>query len=97
MASVLYDAVLIAGGSASVDTLLGNGDAIHYVTEAFKHAKPIGAIGDGTRLLEPLPNATDAPGVTTTPHRQDERVREAVPRDLGTHRHFDRDVAAVPS
>ncbi len=97
MASVLYDAVLIAGGSASVETLLGNGDAVHYVTEAFKHAKPIGAIGQGTRLLEPLPNATDPPGVTTTPTDKTSSFARRFLETLATHRHFDRDVTAVPS
>jgi catalase len=59
MASVLYDAVIIAGGAQSVDTLIENGDAVHYAMEAYKHAKAVGAIGDGIRVLranlEPLP------------------------------------------
>ena len=59
MASVLYDAVIIAGGPNAVDILLGNGEAVHYATEAFKHAKAVGGIGDGIRVLRaslvPLP------------------------------------------
>jgi catalase len=59
MSSVLYDAVLVAPGEASADTLLDNGEAVHYVSEAYKHAKTVGALGDGVRLLEyaPLPGA----------------------------------------
>jgi catalase len=28
------------------------GDAIHFINEAFKHCKPIGAVGDGIELLK---------------------------------------------
>ena len=59
MASVLYDAVLVAGGEHSADALRGNGEAVHYPSEAYKHAKPLGALGAGIRVLEqaPMPNA----------------------------------------
>ncbi len=50
-ASVLYDGVYIPGGNGSVDTLKGQGSALHFVNEAFAHFKPIGAIGDGVGLL----------------------------------------------
>ena len=55
MASVLYDAVLVAGGRASVDTLRRNGAAIRYVAEAYKHGKAVGAIGEGVDLLREAP------------------------------------------
>ncbi len=59
MASVLYDAVFVADGQASVQALLEDGEAIHYVAEAYRHAKPVGALGDGVRLVAaaPLPEA----------------------------------------
>jgi catalase len=50
-ASVLFDAVFVPGGRQSVDTLLKQGDAVHFVNEAFKHGKPIGAIDEGLDLL----------------------------------------------
>jgi catalase len=49
--SIMYDAVFVAGGKASVEALVNEGDAIHFVNEAFKHAKPIGATGEGVDLL----------------------------------------------
>ncbi|MCV7193005.1 catalase [Mycolicibacterium brumae] len=52
MASVLYDAVLVPGGAESVDQLACDGQTAHFVTEAFKHLKTIGAFGDGRRLLQ---------------------------------------------
>ncbi|MDP8932430.1 MAG: catalase, partial [Actinomycetota bacterium] len=54
MSSVLYDAVLAAGGEESVEAIMAQGVAANYVVEAYKHAKPIGAIGAGVRLLEQL-------------------------------------------
>lgn len=51
MASVLYDAVVVACGPDSVATLAEDGYAVHFVTEAYKHLKPIGAFGAGIDLL----------------------------------------------
>ena len=59
-ASVTFDAILVAGGRKSVDGLKSNGDAIHFVNEAFKHCKAIGAIEDGIGLL----GASSIEGVT---------------------------------
>jgi catalase len=59
-ASVMYDAVYVPGGQGSVDTLKGHGDAIHFLNEAFRHAKAIGASNEGADLLE----ATDIVGVS---------------------------------
>jgi catalase len=47
MASVLYDAVVVPGGSESVQALSADGHAVHFVAEAFKHAKPVGASARG--------------------------------------------------
>ena len=44
-ASVMYDATYIPGGAASAATLRGNGDAVHFVEETYKHFKPIAAAG----------------------------------------------------
>jgi catalase len=49
--SVVYDAVIIPGG-ASAAALAGSGLAIHFVNEAYRHGKPIAAIGDGALLLD---------------------------------------------
>jgi catalase len=51
MASVLYDAVVVACGPDSVSTLADDGYALHFVIEAYKHLKPIGAYGAGIKLL----------------------------------------------
>ncbi|HLH62791.1 MAG TPA: catalase [Ktedonobacteraceae bacterium] len=57
--SVMYDAVFIPGGQESVSQLLRPGRARHFVAEAFKHGKPIGAVGEGVELLV----RSDLPGL----------------------------------
>lgn len=50
-ASIMYDAVYVTGGRQSVDTLLSQGDALHFINEAFKHCKAIGATNEGVDVL----------------------------------------------
>ena len=50
--SVMFDAVLVPGGSAGVETLLKERDALKFIHEAYRHCKPIGAIGEGIKLLQ---------------------------------------------
>ena len=49
--STQFDAVFVPGGAASATALLAIGEAVGFVVEAYKHCKPIGAVGDGIRLL----------------------------------------------
>jgi catalase len=49
--SVLFDAVYIAGGDASVKALLREPEAGEFVSEAYKHCKAIAASGAGVGLL----------------------------------------------
>jgi catalase len=49
--SVVYDAVLVAGGRSSADTLRGNGRALQFVAQAYRHYKPLAALGEGVEVL----------------------------------------------
>jgi catalase len=51
-ASVLFDAVFVPGGSKSIDILMNNSDAIHFVNQAYKHCKAIGATGEGVDFIQ---------------------------------------------
>ena len=51
-ASVLFDAVYVPGGAASVATLKGVAEASNFLKEAFRHCKAIAASGAGVELLE---------------------------------------------
>ncbi len=62
VASVLYDAVFVPGGARSAEALAKEGDAIHFLNEAYKHGKPIGAAGEGMDVLA----RTDIPSIVTT-------------------------------
>jgi catalase len=98
----------MAGGRESVDTLRRNGTAVRYVTEAYKHAKPLGALGDGVELLREAPfddvrlsdnGLVDESGVVTLANADGELdgFVEAFARAIEAHRHFDRALAAVPA
>jgi catalase len=50
--SIMFDAVYVAGGKESVAQMKKEGDALHFVLEAFKHGKTIGATGDGIYLIQ---------------------------------------------
>jgi catalase len=96
--SVLYDAVLVPGGAESVRTLSGDGQAVYFVTEAYKHYKAIGALGEGGELLAAahVPSVGDRPGVVVTDDT-DEHFITAFAEAVAAHRHYDRDTAAVPA
>jgi catalase len=50
-ASVFYDAVFIPGGKASIETMKIQGFPIDFIREAYRHAKTVGATGEGVELL----------------------------------------------
>ncbi len=50
--SIMFDAVYIPDGEKSVRAMMGMGDALHFVSEAFKHCKPIATSGFGINLFE---------------------------------------------
>ncbi|MGC9665767.1 catalase [Planosporangium sp. 12N6] len=64
VASVLYDAVVVPDGPDAVDKLRTNALALHFLAEAYKHAKPVAVLGAGTSLLETahLPPFTNSVG-----------------------------------
>ena len=75
----------------------GSGDAVQFVREAFKHAKPIAAIGDGADFLNgagqitiggalPLGVRTGSDAATLAP---------AFTSDVAMHRLWDRPVKGV--
>ena len=51
-ASVLFDAVYVPGGAESVNALIGEAEALHFIEEAYKHCKPIAAENEARELLE---------------------------------------------
>jgi catalase len=58
--SVAFDAVFIPGGAASVTALSGDGVALHYVLEAYKHLKAISVSGEAKQIIDLLHLDKDA-------------------------------------
>jgi catalase len=103
-ASVLFDAVYVAGGEASAATLAGHPDALHFVDEAFRHCKAIAATGAGRDVLAAsylgLKGAIDADagdavasvaGVVSGGDKQAAKVAAAFVDAIAQHRHWERE------
>jgi catalase len=67
--SVMYDAVVIAPGEASAATLAADGRVLEFLRDAYRHDKPILALGAGRRLVAAanlpttLPDGAPDPGL----------------------------------
>ncbi|WP_017902570.1 catalase HPII [Pseudomonas asplenii] len=93
--SVAFDAVYVPGGAESVKALGGNGVALHYLLEAYKHLKPIAVHGDAKALLEKLHLQADAGLVVGS----DAKALKAFIAALAGHRVWEREerAKAVPA
>ncbi|KAF1033379.1 MAG: Catalase HPII [Pseudomonas sp.] len=58
--SVAFDAVFVPGGKQSVQALSGDGVALHYLLEAYKHLKAIALADEAKPLLHVLRLEADA-------------------------------------
>ncbi|MFC7303330.1 catalase [Streptomyces monticola] len=103
VASVLYDAVLLPGGPTGTPALADDPDAMRFVRDAYRHGKPVGALGSGVGVLaamEPRGLRIDSEhgrtvsdhGVVTdmTPGAASEEFTRAFTEALVAHRHWDR-------
>jgi len=61
--SVLFDAVYVPAGQASIDSLLQENESTNFVLEAYRHCKTIGAAGAGVELLRAAGLHDAEPGV----------------------------------
>ncbi len=107
MPSVLFDAVMVAGGERAAQALAASGQAKQFVLEAYKHAKPLCALGPGVALLQLLEIGAGAdagalsrhPGVVVgrgTAETAPETAKAFI-EAIGRHRHWDRPLAdALP-
>ncbi len=89
--SVQYDAVYVPGGAAAVSVLQSNGDALHFIEEAFKHYKSIAATAQGESLVRtalPFGNPLTQPGVVGGPDAS--AVAAAFVAAITTDRHWNR-------
>ncbi|MFE6337741.1 catalase [Streptomyces sp. NPDC057798] len=103
MASVLYDAVLLPGGPGGTPPGAADPDVLRFVRDAYRHGKPIGALGSGVGILSSLePESLDVStefhrvvedqGVVTdtSPGTASEEFCRAFAAAVAAHRHWDR-------
>ena len=106
--SVMYDAVLVPGGAKSAQALASQGDAIHFINEAFKHCKPIGALEDGASVLgasqikagstEMKAKVASDRGVITSRGGDGKSFAKAFIEAMGQHRFWEREAdESVPA
>jgi len=106
-ASVFYDALYIPGGAGSSTALQRDGDAVHWVREAFKHYKPIAAEGAGIEVIvfadlgEPLladeghADVVADRGLVTARGADPAALAEGFVTAIAAHRHWTRSVEGV--
>ncbi len=99
--SVLFDAVMVPAGAASAQALAAQGDAVHFVLEAYRHGKPLCLIGEAAALLRRVvPEGEALPGVVFGRNEPADRLPMAQEfiQAIARHRHWGRPFAdAVPA
>ncbi|MBZ9784791.1 catalase HPII [Pseudomonas sp. REP124] len=95
MPSIAFDAVFVPGGAASIQALSGDGVALHYVLEAYKHLKAIALHGEAKQLLDVLKLEADAGLIVGA----DAKSFKAFFAAIGQHRVWEREpkAKAVPA
>jgi catalase len=110
MPSVMFDAVLVPAGREGAEAMARNGDAVHFVLEAYKHCKAICTVGEGVQLLASLgigadvktPPAGVVVAATPVTNLGDTtaatQIAQAFVAAIAKHRHWDRaNIEAVPA
>jgi catalase len=96
MPSVMFDAVLVPAGAACAQALRKDGDAVHFVLEAYKHYKPLCLIGESVEILRAvgvgLDDASVPAGVILGTNEPTTRLQMAQDfiAAIGRHRHWGR-------
>ncbi|SAH91921.1 catalase [Bordetella ansorpii] len=86
--SALFDAAVIPDGESAVDTLCGDGLALEFVRDQYRHGKPMLALGEGLRLLEQAGIPPDEPddGLVIAEDAGQDGI-EAFVKAIEQHRH----------
>jgi catalase len=103
-ASVMFDAVYVPGGKASIEALSQVGEAMTFINEAFKHCKPIAATAEGVDFLQAcelkgvnLDNSQDQ-GIIADRKSDTSQVAKTFVKAIAQHRFWNRsEKAKVPA
>jgi catalase len=93
-ASVLFDAVYVPDGEASVAALLGGPQPVDFLREAYQHCKTIAAHGAGVQLLESagLGESMADAGLIAGRDGDARTLAETFVVGIARHRHWEREV-----
>ena len=100
VASVLFDAVYVAGGKACAQALADTPDAVEFVEEAYRHCKAIATTGAGIDFLNlTKASASKAKSDNAIVVGEDAKA-PAVAKDfvkaISLHRNWDRELVVKP-
>ena len=100
--SVMFDAVFIPGGEASVEALHAVPESAEFVSEAYKHCKTIAAHGTGVdfadRVLEAfLESSNGQQGVVLNRDASIGEISATFIEAIAAHRHWERENVAAPN
>eukprot|EP01112_Ceratiomyxa_fruticulosa_P019834 TRINITY_DN6587_c0_g1_i1.p1 TRINITY_DN6587_c0_g1~~TRINITY_DN6587_c0_g1_i1.p1 ORF type:complete len:701 (+),score=140.76 TRINITY_DN6587_c0_g1_i1:147-2249(+) len=107
--STAFDAVFIVGGESSVKGISLLGESVAFINEAFKHCKPIGAIGPAVEFLQKKATfppeikfsdgnkVVDSFGVVTLLESNIQIIVREFIEAVGVRRFWERNVASVPA
>jgi len=95
MPSVMFDAVFVCGGDGDGRNLAHSADARHFVREAFKHLKPIAAVGSGRQLLSAAHLPDPAEGVCVAQAADLDALLRTFSDEIGRHRVWSREQQAA--
>jgi catalase len=98
-ASVLFDAVYVPGGEASITALTGEQDALEFVQESFKHLKTIAASGEGTDFLNTAlagKETGEDPGLIAGRDQSIDTTANQFIKAIARHKHWGREQITMP-
>ena len=94
--AVLFDALVLPGGSKAVETLCLDGAVLEFVKDQYRHCKTILALGDSSKILAKagisltLPSGAD-PGLLVEGQDGNDTDAQSFIAAIGLHRHVERD------
>ena len=97
MPSVLFDAVVVPDGEPAAAMLAGDGRAMEFVKDQYRHCKPMLVLGAGVGLLAKagiptsLPTGEADPGLLLAQAAEVDAATTAFLAALAAHRHFARE------
>ena len=95
--AVLFDALVLPGGSEAVEALCRDGHTLEFVKDQYRHCKTILGLGDSQKFSprpafpSRCPPGKQDPGLLIEGQEGSQADAQAFIAAIGRHRHVDRD------